>query len=387
MKSVTILGASGSIGTNALAFLRLHRNRFSLKAASFAKSWESAVAIYREFSPEVVAFSDPAAASSFSEAIDGPCHVIAGRNAAAEVASMPVDVVLAAISGSIGFPSVHAAVKAGNRVALANKEALVCGGTKLLTLAKEHGSEVIPVDSEHSAIYQCVKLGRREELRRLVLTASGGPFRDWSKAQIVHATVDQALRHPTWQMGPKNSLDSATLANKGLELIEACYFFDMPSSHVDVFVNPSSLLHSAASYIDGTMIALLGHNDMKNAIGYALSYPDRLHTGVDDLNLGEVRSLEFRSVDPEKFPCLTLAREAVNAGPGATMMFNAANEIAGRMFMESRIGFYEISEIISESLSCDTAQFDVELDELMAADHEAKSLAAKIANRLILARA
>ncbi|QPS10085.1 1-deoxy-D-xylulose-5-phosphate reductoisomerase [Delftia acidovorans] len=387
MKFVTILGASGSIGTSALAFLRRHREHFSLKAVSFSKSWEKAVAIYREFTPEVVAFSDPAAARAFQSAITGPCRVIAGPKASADIASMSVDIVLAAISGSVGFPSVHAAVKAGNRVALANKEALVCGGTKLLALAKHHRAEVIPVDSEHSAIFQCVKLGRREELRRLVLTASGGPFRDWARADIAQATAGAALKHPTWQMGPKNSLDSATLANKGLELIEACYFFDMPSSRVDVFVNPSSLLHSAASFIDGSMIALLGHNDMKNAIGYALSYPDRMSTGIDDLDLGQVGTLEFRRIDPERFPCLGLARQAVEAGPGATMMFNAANEIAGRMFMAGRIGFYAISDIIAEGLDRDTGRFDVPLDDLMAADHEAKTLATQIAEEVMVGRA
>ena len=384
MKSVTILGASGSIGTNALAFLRLHREHFSLKAVSFAQSWEVAAAIYREFAPEVVAFSDPTAAEAFRAGISGRCHVISGSSAAAEVAGMPVDVVLAAISGSAGFPSVHAAVKAGNRVALANKEALVCGGAKLLALARHHTAEIIPVDSEHSAIFQCVKLGRREELRRLVLTASGGPFRDWTKEHIAQATVNEALKHPNWKMGPKNSLDSATLANKGLELIEACYFFDIPSSRVDVFINPSSFLHSAASFIDGTMIALLGQNDMKNAIGYALSYPDRMHTGIDDLDLGQVRTLDFRDIDQERFPCLALAKQAVDTGPGATMMFNAANEIAGQLFMAGRVGFYDISRIIAEGLGRDTACFDVGLDDLMDADREAKVVASRIAEDVIV---
>lgn len=383
MTSVTILGASGSIGTSALAFMRQHREHFTLKGISFARSWETAVAIYQEFSPEIVAFAERDAATAFEAAVGNQCRVVSGPHAAAEIAAAPVDVVLAAISGSAGFPSVHAAVKAGNRVALANKEALVCGGTKLLKLAGHHGVEIIPVDSEHSAIFQCVKLGRKDELRRIVLTASGGPFRDWTREQIARATAAEALRHPNWQMGPKNSLDSATLANKGLELIEACYFFDMPHGRVDVFVNPSSLLHSAASFIDGSMIALLGHNDMKNAIGYALAYPNRMNTGIGDLDLGQVGALEFRPVAQDRFPCLSLARQAVETGPGATMMFNAANEIAGQLFMSGRIGFYDISGIIAEALARDTAQFDVPLDDLMNADREAKALAGRIAEKFV----
>lgn len=381
MKSVTILGASGSIGTSALAFLRQHRESFTLKAASFARSWEAAVAIYREFTPEIVAFTDETAAKAFSEAVGGKCQVASGPRASAEIAAIPTDVVLASISGSAGLPSVIAAVKAGNQVALANKEALVCGGTKLLALAERHAVEVIPVDSEHSAIFQCMKLGRRDELRRIVLTASGGPFRDWSKEQIARATPSEALKHPNWQMGPKNSLDSATLANKGLELIEACYFYDLPQDRVTTLINPSTLLHSAVSFVDGSTIGLLSYNDMKNAIGYALAYPKRVSIGMDDLDLGQVGKLEFRPVDLNRFPCLLLARQAVDAGPGATMMFNAANEVAGSLFMAGRIDFYGISDVIAEALAGDTMQFDVPLDDLVEADHAAKATATMIGER------
>ena len=386
MKSITILGCSGSIGTSALAFMRQHKDEFSLKAASFASSWKEAVSIYTEFAPEVVAFADGGAADEFKAASGAKCHIVTGPNAAAEIASMKADVVLAAISGSAGFPSVHAAVKAGNRVALANKEALVCGGTKLLALAEAHSSEIIPVDSEHSAIFQCMKLGQKSELRRILLTASGGPFRDWNKERIAAARPHEALQHPNWRMGPKNSLDSATLANKGLELIEACYFFGVPENQVNVLINPSSLLHSAVSFIDGSMVALLGHNDMKNAIGYALAYPKRMRTGIDDLDLSAIGSLEFRVVDQDRFPCLGLARAAVASGPGATMMFNAANEAAGRLYLDGCISYYDINQIISEALSLDTSVFDVDLNEIMDADREAKVLVSDISSSFVAKR-
>lgn len=380
MKSVTILGASGSIGTNALAFLRQHPGEFILEAASFARSWEAAVAIHQEFRPKVVAFADEDAARAFRNTVGNQCEVISGPRAAAEIAAKPVDVVLAAIAGSIGLPSVQAAVKAGNQVALANKEALVCGGTKLLALAQHHGVEIIPVDSEHSAIFQCMKLGRREELRRIILTASGGPFRDWVRERIERATPAEALKHPNWKMGPKNSIDSATLANKGLELIEACYFYDLSEGQITTLINPSTLLHSAVSFVDGSSIGLLSYNDMKNAIGYALAYPRRMSVDMDDLDLGAVGKLDFRTVDADRFPCLSLARQAVEAGPGATLMFNAANEIAGQMFMAGQIGFYGISDIIAEALSQDTGRFDVSLDDVMRADDEAKEVARAIGN-------
>lgn len=379
MKSVTILGASGSIGMNALAVLRQHRERFTLQGASFARSWQSAVSIYQEFTPEIVAFADEEAAASFKEAVGNRCQVVVGPTAAAQVAAIPVDVVLAAIAGSVGLPSVLAAVKAGNRVALANKEALVCGGTKLLVLAERHGVEIIPVDSEHSAIFQCVKLGNREEIRRLTLTASGGPFRDQTKEQIARATIEEALKHPNFRMGPKNSLDSATLANKGLELIEAAYFYRLPHERIDVVINPSQFLHASASFIDGSMISLISYNDMKNAIGYALAYPSRLPIGMKDFDLGTVGKLEFRHVDVDRFPCMALARQAVGAGPGATMLFNAANEVAGQLFVAGRIGFYDISNTIAEALAVDTSRFDVPLDDLVRVDQEAKIFVSHIA--------
>jgi 1-deoxy-D-xylulose-5-phosphate reductoisomerase len=376
MKTVTILGASGSIGSSALAFLRLHREAFSLESIALGRDWKAALQIAREFGCTTVALADPEAARRFRDESGGlACAVIDGPHAASAVAAMPVDVVLAAISGSIGYAPVLAAVRARNRVALANKEALVCGGRGLLDLARQLSTSIVPVDSEHSAILQCLAAGRPEEVRRIELTASGGPFRRWSREAMSQASVADALNHPVWPMGSKNSLDSATMANKGLELIETAYLFDIAPNSIDVLINPSSLLHSAVHYVDGSMIAMLGKADMRNAVGYGLTYPDRMVTGVDPLDLAEVGVLTFSRADNDRFPCIDLAREAVRQGQGAAMMFNAANEIAGRLFMCGAIGFLQIEQIITGCLASDTSRYAADVDDVVPADAAAKAFA------------
>ncbi len=384
MKKITILGASGSIGRSAIAFLRMHRDKFSLDAVGFGSDWESAATIVEEFGCSAVSFADEPAAKAFrASGRAGACEVLGGAAAAAELAARPVDTVLAAISGSAGFPSVLAAIEAGNRLALANKEALVCGGPQLLGRAKERGATVVPIDSEHSAIFQCYLAGRPHEVAKILLTASGGPFRTWSKEAIRKATPAEALRHPNWSMGPKITLDSATLANKGLELIETAYYFGVDENRIEVLINTTSLLHSAVHYVDGTLIAMLGAADMRNAIGYGLTWPERLPTGVDLIDLGRIGRLEFEYVDDERFPCLGLARTALHAGQGGTMMYNAANEVAGRLFMTGAIGFTDIAAVIDKCLATDTSRFASALEDVVAADGEAKAFARSIAERHI----
>ena len=380
MKTVTILGASGSIGTNAVEFLRMHPAAFRLHAVTVESNWQAAAALAAEFGLRRVAVRDAEAAAALRRHDPG-LDVLDGDEGVVEAAGDGANVVLAAISGSAGLPSVLAAIRAGSRLALANKEALVCGGPALLRLAAERGVAALPVDSEHSAIYQCLLSGKPAEVLSLLLTASGGPFRFASLDEMRRATPAAALAHPNWPMGAKNSLDSATLANKGLELIEACYFFDIAESAVDVVINPSSILHSAVRFVDGSMVAQLGHADMRVPIGYALSWPDRLATGVEPLDLASLGELRFWPPDRARFPALDLARRAVREGQGGTLLFNAANEVAGRAFMEGKVGFMDIPLLIERCLDAGGGRFASGLDEVLEADRQAKLFCAEQVRR------
>ncbi len=372
MRLVTILGASGSIGSNAIEFLRLHRKEFTLCNVAFQADWQTALQLCAEFHCRAVSFADPTAAETFAiHCRQTDIRVLCGPEGAVELASEPVDVVLAAISGSGGLAPVLAAVRAGNRVALANKEALVCGGAALLDLARSKGATIIPVDSEHSAMYQCLLAGKRHEANSLLLTASGGPFRTATIDEMRIATREQAMNHPNWSMGVKNTIDSATLANKGLELIEAAYFFECDESNIDVVINPSSILHSAVCFRDGSMIAQLGRPDMRVAIGYGLSWPDRLTTGVETLSLSNLRRLDFEDVDTEKFRCLSLARSALRIAGDGPMIFNAANEVAVASFMNGRLSLLDIAGVIEECLEQGAGRFNGSLDEAPALAAEA----------------
>lgn len=365
MKNVTLLGASGSIGSSAISFLRLHRDRFKLKSIAVRRDWQSALALSREFGCKNVGIEDPEAARRFSaHSAAGAVNLLAGPLSAVRLAADPVDVLIAAIPGAQGLPSVLAAVDAGNRVALANKESLVCGGPDLLRRAAQCGAPVIPIDSEHSAIYQALLAGDTAETSSILLTASGGPFRTATIEQMKQATPEQALAHPNWRMGVKNSIDSATLANKGLELIEAAYLFKCQEHMIDVVIHPASILHGAACYCDGTMVAQLGLPDMRAAVGYGISWPSRMETGIRKLSLAALCRLEFEDVDPIKFPTLQLAREALRLGPGGALMFNAANEAAVAAFMARRIGLCDIASVIDMCLHQDSARFHGALDDI-----------------------
>jgi 1-deoxy-D-xylulose-5-phosphate reductoisomerase len=372
MRSVTILGASGSIGSNAIEFLRLHRDEFRLKNIAVKNDWKRTIQLCAEFDCQGVSFENEAAAELFAihSSYQGEV-LLCGPTAAAELASDLVDVVLAAISGSTGLPAILAAIRAGNRIALANKEALVCGGPELLDLAASRKAMIIPVDSEHSAIFQSMLAGERHEVSGLLLTASGGPFRTATIDQMRAATLEQALVHPNWSMGVKNTIDSATMANKGLELIEAAYLFQCDERNIEVLINPSSILHSAVSFRDGSMMAQLGRPDMRGAIGYGLSWPDRLETGVERLSLGELGRLEFEPVDPRKFPCLALARHALQLQLDGPLVFNAANEIAVAAFMAGQIGLVDIPSLIEDCLERGTGCFCGSLDDIPAMNAEA----------------
>jgi 1-deoxy-D-xylulose-5-phosphate reductoisomerase len=351
MRSVTILGATGSIGSQAIAFLRLHRDKFTLENIAVGTDFEGAHAICTEFRCKRVSFADSESAAMFREMWpSGSIEILDGADAATLLAGDKVDVVLAAMSGAVGLPPVLAAIRAGNRVALANKEALVCCGPQLLALAQERGAAITPVDSEHSAIFQSLLAGQPHEVRSLLLTASGGPFRSATIDQLHQVTPEQAMAHPTWSMGVKNTIDSATLANKGLELIEAAHLFTCAQRDIDVVINPSSIVHSAVAFRDGSMIAQMGIADMRVAIGYGLSWPNRLETGVETLDLKQLRRLDFEEVDGGRFPSLSLARASLDLSPDGPLIFNAANEVAVAAFLAGEIGFMDIPVTIERCL-------------------------------------
>lgn len=377
MRSVTILGASGSIGKNAIAFVRLHRDKFHLKNIAMNSDWRFAVELFQEFGFTGVAFGDAAAADEFRAHVTaGQCEIFAGPGSAAKLACDPVDVVLAAISGTSGFPSVVAAVRSGNRVAVANKEAVICGGRQLLDLARKLGVDVIPVDSEHSAIFQSMLAGKPSEVASILLTASGGPFRTASLEEMLAATPKQALAHPNWAMGAKNSLDSATLANKGLELIEAQWLFGLRPEQCDAVIHPQSIVHCLVEFADGAMLAQLCPPSMTFPIQHALLYPERAPAATDTaLPLDKVFALDFRPADETRYPCLRLAREAMAAGGTAPAVFNAANEVAVAAFLAQRAPFLAIPRIIEHTLATVKLIEPSTLDQVLTVDAEARRIA------------
>jgi 1-deoxy-D-xylulose-5-phosphate reductoisomerase len=348
MRRLVILGSTGSVGTQALDVVRRNADRFEVVGLAAAQSHELLVGQIREFLPPVVAVSDDAAAEDLSEALSGlrGVEVVTGRDAAERLArDSDADVVLNAMVGAIGLAPTLAALQSGKVLALANKESLIIGGELVMDLVKGEPDRLIPVDSEHAALAQCLRGERREDLRRVVITASGGPFRGWSGNELDRASVKEALAHPTWRMGPKITIDSATLMNKGFEVIEAHYLFGLEYSEIDVVVHPESVVHGIAEFRDGSMIAQLSKPDMRLPIQLALAYPDRLPTGIGRLDLAAAGRLSFEPLDRGAFPALDLAYRVGNLGGTYPAVMNAANEVAVMAFLEGRIRLTEIVDI------------------------------------------
>ncbi|MDR9438766.1 MAG: 1-deoxy-D-xylulose-5-phosphate reductoisomerase [Halomonas sp.] len=356
MHHVTVLGATGSIGTSTLDVLARHPERYRVHALTAHRSREALLAQCRQHQPAVAvldAEEDAAWLRAQLAEAGLATEVWAGREALVEVAeAREVDTVMAAIVGAAGLLPTLAAVKAGKRLLLANKEALVMSGALFMDAVTRHGATLLPIDSEHNAIYQCLPIEHRGGLgrhgvTRLLLTASGGPFRGWSKDDLARVTPDQACAHPNWSMGRKISADSATLMNKGLELIEACWLFDARPDQVQVVVHPQSVIHSMVAYSDGSVIAQLGNPDMRTPIAYGLAWPERIDAGVEALDLFQVARLDFEPADEVAFPCLRLAREAMAAGGTAPAVLNAANEVAVEAFLAGRLGFTGIGDLVA----------------------------------------
>ena len=355
VRRVSILGSTGSVGVSTLALLAETQDAGATAVEVEALVGGRNVSLLAEqalkWRPKMTVIADPAGFEELKARL-GPAGLEAtfGDRAVIEAASRPVDWVMAAIVGFAGLAPTLAAARTGAVIALANKESIVCAGPALLALSRACGGRVIPVDSEHSAIFQALNGGGTERVSRLILTASGGPFRDWTLAQMANVTVQQALAHPVWRMGPKISLDSATLANKGLELIEASFLFGTPQSQIDVLVHPQSIIHSLVEYQDGSTLAQLGQPDMRTPIACAYAWPDRLPWRAPGLDLAQIGQLTFEPPDMDRFPMLKHARESLKIGGFGPCAYNAANEVAVDAFVNGRIGFLSISSVVEASL-------------------------------------
>ena len=357
-RRVSVLGSTGSIGVSTLDVIARHPSRFEVYALAANSSVDAMLAQCLAFAPRYAVMMDEAAATLLRQRLpaESATEVKHGESGLADVVTAPeVDVVMAAIVGAAGLPSTLAAARAGKTLLLANKESLVMGGHLLMQAVREAGARLLPIDSEHNAIFQCLPVDDQatpghKGVSKVLLTASGGPFRRWSYEQMTEATPDQACAHPNWSMGRKISVDSATLMNKGLEFIEACWIFDLQPERVEVVVHPQSVIHSMVQYLDGSVLAQMGNPDMRTAIAYGLGWPERLASGVGPLDLVATARLDFEAPDETRFPCLRLARESVAVGGTAMAVCNAANEVAVAAFLDKKIRFTDIAVIIERTL-------------------------------------
>jgi 1-deoxy-D-xylulose-5-phosphate reductoisomerase len=375
-KGITVLGSSGSIGVSTLDVLARHPERFHVFALTANTNVERLFTQCQQFHPHYAVMVDAAAAEILAKRlrdVGSETQVLAGVEALDRVASHPqADYVMAAIVGAAGLLPSLAAARAGKRVMLANKEALVMSGQLFMDAVREHGAELLPIDSEHNAIFQCLPVDGRNGVEKILLTASGGPFRTWAADDLTHVTPEQAVAHPNWSMGQKISVDSATLMNKGLEVIEACWLFGLPAEWVEVVVHPQSTIHSMVSYNDGSVLAQLGNPDMRTPIAYALGWPERLVSGVAPLDLFTTARLDFERPDYARFPCLPLAYEAHARGGYATVALNAANEEAVKAFLQRQIGFADIPLLVGQVMRYASEGTPTNLDDIIVQDGESR---------------
>lgn len=380
-RKVAVIGSTGSIGTQALEVCRSAPERFVVSALGASRSVELLAAQANEFRPDAVAIADSSLQGRLAALLPKGVELRAGPEALSSLVETS-DTVLNAVVGFAGLGVTVAALSQGRRLALANKESLVAGAPVVQRARKTKGAELLPVDSEHGAIHQCLACGRPEAVSRLVLTASGGPFRGRSAAELTSVTVADALAHPTWQMGPKITVDSSTLMNKGLEVIEAHELFGVDYGRIEVVVHPQSIVHSMVEFRDGTTIAQLSVPDMRLPIGYALGYPDRLHSAYGSLDFTALGRLEFEPPDLDTFSCLGLAYEAGRAGASAPAWLNAANEVAVAAFLEGRIAWPAIAEVAAETLAAHEPTELLQVEDVLEADARARLKAASIVERL-----
>nr|WP_202922484.1 1-deoxy-D-xylulose-5-phosphate reductoisomerase [Sinimarinibacterium sp. NLF-5-8] len=390
MQQLVILGATGTIGRNTLDVARRHPQRLQIFGLSAHRNVEAMLALCAEFSPRVAVMADEAAATALRLRLRDAgldVEVFGGAAALAELAAAAeVDQVMAAIVGAAGLVSTLAAVQAGKRVLIANKEPLVMAGRLLMQTAARSGATLIPIDSEHNAIFQCLPAGSccgsaPKGVRRVILTASGGPFLRTPMAALASVTPAQAVRHPNWVMGPKISVDSATMMNKGLEIIEASVLYDLAPTQIEAVIHPQSTVHSLVEYIDGSLLAQLGHSDMRIPIAHALAWPERWASGVEGLDMAQLGSLQFEAPDEQRFACLRLARQALETQGAAPNVLNAANEVAVEAFLQGRLGYTGIATVIETTLNAAqraNLQQTLDLDSILDVDRWARARAQEV---------
>ncbi|MGB3446029.1 MAG: 1-deoxy-D-xylulose-5-phosphate reductoisomerase [Xanthobacteraceae bacterium] len=382
-RAITVLGATGSIGDSTMDLLRLAPERYRVEALTAHSNVQGLAKLAREFNASFAAIADPARLGELKDALAGSGIACgAGESAIIEAASRPADWLMAAVSGAAGLKPALAAVDRGTTIALANKECLVCAGDLFMQRAVDAGARILPADSEHNALFQALSSGNRAELTRVIITASGGPFRTWAAADIEQATLEQALKHPNWSMGQKITIDSASMMNKGLEVIEAAYLFALSPDQIDVLVHPQSIVHGLVEFSDRSVVAQLGSPDMRIPIAHCLGWPDRIVGPSTRLDLAKIGQLTFETPDFERFPGLRLAFEALRTGQGATTVFNAANEIAVAAFIAQKIRFGAIARLVEATLEQWIRSGNLALltsaDDAIAVDHNARKLAASL---------
>ena len=369
-KKVVILGSTGSIGCNALAVIDALSSEYEVIALSAHRNLNLLVEQVKKFTPRYAAVTDEQSTTDLPRAFSGfSGEVLSGPDSLVELASLDeADIIVCAVVGAAGLPAALAAAQTGKTVAIANKEPLVIAGELLTAAARKSGATLLPIDSEHSAVFQAMQAGRPQEVRKVVLTASGGPFRNATLEEMNNATVEQALNHPTWDMGPKITIDSATMMNKALEVIEAVWLFDLPADKINVLIHPESVVHSMVEFIDGSVIAQLGTPDMKVPIQYALTYPERREGLSEGLRLDKLAQLNFHPPDLTRFRAMALGFEVAKTSGSAPVVFNAANEAAVAAFLAGRIRFGQIVELIDHCLGAHTVQEHLTLEELLEID-------------------
>ena len=382
-RAITVLGATGSIGDSTMDLLRLAPERYRVEALTAHSNVQGLAKLAREFNARFAAIADPARLGELKEALSGTgIDCGAGESAIIEAAARPADWLMAAVSGAAGLKPALAAVDRGATVALANKECLVCAGDFFMQRAVDAGARILPADSEHNALFQALSSGNRGELTRVIITASGGPFRTWAAADIEQATLEQALKHPNWSMGQKITIDSASMMNKGLEVIEAAYLFALSPDQIDVLVHPQSIVHGLVEFSDRSVVAQLGAPDMRIPIAHCLGWPDRIAGPSARLDLAKIGQLTFEAPDFERFPGLRLAFDSLRTGQGATTVFNAANEIAVAAFIGKKIRFGAIARLVEATLERWIGGGNLtrltSADDAIAVDHNARKLAASL---------